>query len=212
MTLPRKELCFLFELWESNLGISAICNLSNRTAISAIRLQSQQSDCNLCNQNKTRRNMAESLCRVVAPYVSCGTFAISAIRLQSLQSDCNLSNQKKTPPNMPESLCRVVAPYVSCGTFAISAIRLQSQQSDCNLSNQTAISTIRLQSPQSDCNLILQSVDCIWITQRERFNTWEMFWKYWHMAFIRLLGLLGFDCFRITWRLHQIALDYWDCT
>ena len=82
----------------------------------------------------------------------------------------------------------------------------------CNLSNQTAISAIRLQSQQSDCNLILKSVDCIWITQRERFNPWEMFWKYWHMAFIRLLGLLGFDCFRITWRMHQIALDHWDCT
>ena len=33
--------------------------------------------------------MPESLCRVVAPYVSCGTFAISAIGLQSQQSDCN---------------------------------------------------------------------------------------------------------------------------
>ena len=69
------------------------CNLSNWTAISAIRLQSQQSDCNLCNQKKTPPNMPESLCRVVARYVSCGTFAISAIRLQSPQSDCNLRNQ-----------------------------------------------------------------------------------------------------------------------
>ena len=41
-------------------------NLNNRTAISAIRLQSPQSDCNLSNQT-----------------------AISAIRLQSQQSDCN---------------------------------------------------------------------------------------------------------------------------
>merc|ERR1711989_201556 len=106
------------------------CNLSNRTAISAIRLQSQQSDCNLSNWT-----------------------AISAIRLQSQQSDCNLCNQNKTRRNMAESLCRVVAPYVSCGTFAISAIGLQSLQSDCNLSNQTAISAIRLQSQQLDCNL-----------------------------------------------------------
>ena len=37
--------------------------------------------------------MPDTLCRVGAPYVSCGTFAISAIRLQSQQSDCNLSNQ-----------------------------------------------------------------------------------------------------------------------
>ena len=65
------------------------CNLSNQTAISAIRLQSQQSDCNLSNQKKTPPNMPESLCRVGAPYVSCGTFAISAIGLQSQQSDCN---------------------------------------------------------------------------------------------------------------------------
>ena len=97
------------------------CNLSKQTAISAIRLQSLQSDCNLSNQKKTPPNMPESLCRVVARYVSCGTFAISAIGLQSQQSDCNLSNQT-----------------------AISAIRLQSQQLDCNLSNQTAISAIRV--------------------------------------------------------------------
>merc|ERR1712067_67366 len=98
------------------------CNLSNQTAISAIRLQSLQSDCNLSNQKKTPPNMPESLCRVVAPYVSCGTFAISTIRLQSQQSVCNLCNQT-----------------------AISAIRLQSQQSDCNLHNQTAIFTINEQ-------------------------------------------------------------------
>ena len=156
--------------WGTICKLRNFCNLSNRTAISAIRLQSLQSDCNLSNQKKTPPNMPESLCRVVARYVSCGTFAISAIRLQSQQSDCNLSNwtaisairlqsqqsdcnlcnQNKTRRNMAESLWRVVAPYVSCGTFAISAIRLQSQQSDCNLSNQTAISAIRLQSLQSE--------------------------------------------------------------
>ena len=154
------------------------CNLSNQTAISAIRLQSPQSMIRFYHVVPLGVHIPE-----------CVKHPAHRFRLQSQQSDCNLSNKT-----------------------AISAIRLQFQQSDCNLSNQTAISTIRLQSPQSDCNLILQSVDCIWITQRERFNPWEMFWKYWHMAFIRLLGLLGFDCFRITWRLHQIALDYWDCT
>ena len=134
------------------------CNLSNQTAISAIRLQSQQSDCNPSDQS-----------------------ANSAIRLQSQQSDCN-----------PSWL-----------------------QLDCTdwfeLQNRTAIlDCSRLHSDYTDYPSI--ALDCIWITQRERFNPWEMFWKYWHMAFIRLLGLLGFDCFRITWRLHQIALDYWDCT
>merc|ERR1712012_205201 len=71
------------------------CNLSNQTVISAIGLQSKQSDCNLSNQTKTPPNMPESLCRVVAPYVSCGTFAISAIRLQSQQSIAILSIQAK---------------------------------------------------------------------------------------------------------------------
>ena len=105
--------------------------------------------------------MPESLWRVGAPYVSCGTFAISAIELQSQQSDCNLSNQTAISAirlQSPQSECRYhtqpprVPPerttvYVSCGTF----FRVQSQQSNCNLSNQTAISAIRLQSPQSEC-------------------------------------------------------------
>ena len=46
------------------------CNLSNQTAISTIQLQSLQSNCNLCNPT-----------------------AIQTIRLQSPQSDCNLYNQ-----------------------------------------------------------------------------------------------------------------------
>ena len=72
------------------------CNLSNLTAIPTIRLQSPQSNCNL-------RNLT----------------AIPAIRLQSQQSDCNLHNQT-----------------------AISTIGLLSPQTDCNLHNQTAICTV----------------------------------------------------------------------
>ena len=137
------------------------CNLSNQTAISAIRLQSQQSDCNLSNQNKTPSNMPDPLLGAVACIVSCETFAISAIRLQSKQSDCNLHNQTaiftineqilpcRTYRGPHSRVCQ--APSALFKT-AISAIRLQSQQSDCNPHNQTAISTIQLQSPQSNCN------------------------------------------------------------
>ena len=98
------------------------CNLSNWTAISAIRLQSQQSDCNLCNQSKTPRNMPDTLCRVGAPYVSCGIFAIPAIGLQSQQSDCNLSNQTAI------SAIRLQSSYI-----AVWLCRLQFDCGDCSL-------------------------------------------------------------------------------
>merc|ERR1711940_497922 len=107
------------------------CNLSNQTVISASRLQSHQSDCNLSNQT-----------------------AISTIQLQSPQSNCNLRN--------PTAIYTINEQILPCRTYrgphsrvcqapsalfktAISAIRLQSQQSDCNLRNQTAIFTINEQ-------------------------------------------------------------------
>ena len=100
-----------------------------------LRLQSQQSDCNLSNLT-----------------------AISAIRLQSQQSDCNSHNQTAIFTINEQILpcrtyrgphSRVCQAPIALFKTAISAIRLQSQQSDCNLSNQTAISTITLQSSQS---------------------------------------------------------------
>merc|ERR1739837_25959 len=96
------------------------CNLSNQTAISAIRLQSQQSDCNLCNQSKTPRNMPDTLCRVGAPYVSCGTFAISAIGLQSKQSDCNLSNQTAISAIKIKHLAKCLSPCSGLGHEKVS--------------------------------------------------------------------------------------------
>ena len=111
-------------------------NLSNQTAISAIRLQSLQSNCRDHATSPSTPGTDNCICKLRNFFQS----AISAIRLQSQQSDCNFSNQT-----------------------AISAIRLQSQQSDCNpsalqldytdcfkLQNRTAII---LQSSQSDCNL-----------------------------------------------------------
>merc|ERR1712004_876657 len=124
---------------------NCICKLRNffQSAISAIRLQSLQSDCNLSNQtaiSAIRLQSPQSIIRFynVVPLgvhiPECVKHPAHRFRLQSQQSDCNLSNQT-----------------------AISAIRLQSQQSDCNLHNQTAIFAIRLQSQQSDCNLCNQS-------------------------------------------------------
>merc|ERR1712240_741613 len=75
----------------SQTAISAIqlqsqqsdCNLSNPTAISAIQLQSPQSDCikflNLHIHLVIPRRLSQT--------------AISAIQLQSPQSNCNLNNQ-----------------------------------------------------------------------------------------------------------------------
>ena len=120
------------------------CNLSNRTAISAIGLQSQQSDCNLSNQT-----------------------AISAIRLQSKQSDCNLSNQNKTPGIMPDTLLGAGTCISKLWNFcnlsnqtAITAIRLQSQQSNCNLRNPTAICAIQLQCRRIAVRLMRLHYDC----------------------------------------------------
>ena len=119
----------------STQRIVSDCNLSNQTAISAIRLQSPQSDCNLHNPT-----------------------AISAIQLQSKQSDCNLHNQTAIFTINEQILpcrtyrgphSRVCQAPIALFKTAISAIRLQSQQSDCNISNHSAIPTIRLQYSQS---------------------------------------------------------------
>ena len=125
-----------------------------KTAISAIRLQSQQSDCNLSNQtaistirlqSSQSMNIFYLVVHIGVHIPECVKHPAHCFRLQSPQSDCNLSNHT-----------------------AISAIRLQSQQSDCNLSKQTAISAIRLQYQQSDCNppaLLSDCVDCSWIVE-----------------------------------------------
>ena len=98
------------------------CNLSNLTAISVIRLRSQQSDCNSSGLQLDCTDWFELQNR-------------TAIRLQSPQSDCNLHNQSADmmqPPWVPLERTTV---YVSYGTF----FRVQSQQSDYNLSNLAAI-------------------------------------------------------------------------
>ena len=93
--------------WEASIsGPPILTHFQNKTAISAIRLQSQQSDCNLSNQT-----------------------VISASRLQSQPSDCNLSNQTAISTiqlQSPQSNCNLRNPT------AISAIQLQSVQSSCN--------------------------------------------------------------------------------
>ena len=114
-------------------------------AISAIRLQSQQSDCNLSNQNKTPSNMPDTLFSTGAPISKLRNFcnlsnqtAITAIRLQSQQLDCNLSNQTEISAICLQSF------WIAVRLHRLIWIAKQ----NCN---QIAISTIRLQSPQSEC-------------------------------------------------------------
>merc|ERR1712004_714859 len=85
---------------------NCICKLRNffQSAISAIKLQSQQSDCNLSNQT-----------------------AISTIRLQSPQSECRDHATSPRSPGTDNCICKLRNFFQS----AISAIRVQSQQSDC---------------------------------------------------------------------------------
>ena len=150
------------------------CNLSNLTAISAIRL-------------KRFRNLHIHL---VIPWRLSQT-ANSAIRLQSQQSDCNLSNPTAISAiqlQSPQSDCKSSSTYIYSWSIprclsqnAISTIRLQkapqhtytlghptASQSDCNISNQTAIFTITLQSPQLNCNIHNQTAmqeDCSLIAE-----------------------------------------------
>merc|ERR1711928_28375 len=146
------------------------CNLSNQTAISTIRLQSSQSmnrfypvvhigvripECVKHPAHCLRLQSQQSDCNLS------NLTAISAIRLQSQQSDCNSHNQTAIFTINEQILpcrtyrgphSRVCQAPIALFQTAISAIRLQSQQSDCNPHNQTAISTIQLQSRQSNCN------------------------------------------------------------
>ena len=175
--------------WGTICKLRNFCNLSNRTAISAIGLQSQQSDCNLSNQT-----------------------AISAIRLQS---DCNLCNQSKTPRNMPDTLCRVGAPYVSCETFAISAIRLQSKQSDCSLSIQTAILlhcswiaqiAVGLRRLQLDCG------DCSLRHAVGLTNCICMLRNFCNLSNQTAISTIRLQSSCIAFGLHRFQLDCGDCS
>merc|ERR1711928_210886 len=106
------------------------CNLSKQTAISAIRLQSQQSDCKLSNQTEEFRQLTYTLGHPTASQSDCNLrnpTAISTIQLQSPQSDCKSSST-------------YIYSWSSNGVSvtAISTIQLQSPQSNCNLHNQSA--------------------------------------------------------------------------
>ena len=137
------------------------CNLSNQTAISAIRLQSPQSDCRYHATSPSTPGTDNCICKLRNFFQS----AISAIKLQSQQSDCNLSNQTAISAirlQSPQSMNRfyhvvhIGVHIPECVKHPAHCLRLQSPQSNCNLRNPTAIQTIRLQSPQSDCNLYNQ--------------------------------------------------------
>ena len=108
-----KSHVFRLHYWHSAIRLQSQqsdCNLSNQTAISAIRLQSPQS-----------MNRFYHVVHIGVHIPECVKHPAHCLRLQSQQSDCNLSNQT-----------------------AIPTIRLQYSQSDCNLNNQTAISAIRI--------------------------------------------------------------------
>ena len=85
----------------------------------------------------------------------------------------------------------------------LSLCVIQMQSTDCN---------IRLQSDCGDCSLIVEIAVGLWRLQVDCVDCSSISGKCFEIiACIRLLGLLWFDCFRITCRLHQIALDYLDC-
>ena len=101
-----------------------------QTEISAIRLQSQQSDCILSNQT------AIPTIELQSPQSDC-----YAGGLQSDFGDCSLIAEIAKVPQ----LTYTVGQSHGVSVTAISTIQLQSPQSNCNLHNPTAISTIRLQ-------------------------------------------------------------------
>jgi len=137
---------------------------------SKIRLQSQQSDCNLSNQT-----------------------AISAIRLQSQQSECNLSNQTAISAIRLQSsciavwLCRLQFDCGDCSLIvkiAVKLWRLQSFYADCCLIVEIAVWLWRLPSGMSGMKEIserkanaLNFLNPVLSTnQRPRFwalNQWE---------------------------------------
>ena len=93
-----------------------ICNLSNPTAISAIRLQSSW--------------IAVRLHRLIwIAKQNCNQIAISTIRLQSPQSECRHDATSLSTPGTNACICKLRNFFL-----------------ECNLSNQSAISTIWLQS------------------------------------------------------------------
>ena len=110
-------------------------------SISTIRLQSQQSDCNLSNQLAFREKYQQSESTpciltnsIILIPLPCGrTHATSPTRGRMTYRKCKLPN------------------------FAISAIRLQSQQSDCN--------PPALQSDCWDCSWIVEIAVWFWRLQ-----------------------------------------------
>ena len=83
---------------------------------------------------------------------------------------------------------------------------------DCSLILEIAVGLWRLQCDCGDCSLIVEIAVGLWRLQVDCVDCSSISGKCFEIiACIRLLGLLWFDCFRITCRLHQIALDYLDC-
>ena len=142
------------------------CNLSNHTAISAIRLQSQQSMIRFYHVVHIGVHIPE-----------CVKHPAHCFRLQSPQSDCNLSNQTAIPTirlqysqsmNRFYHVVHIGVHIPKCVKHPAHCLRLQSQQSDCNLHNQTAIllhcswiaqiavGLWRLQLDCGDCSLIAE--------------------------------------------------------
>ena len=132
--------------------------LNIQSAISAIRLQYPQSDCNLSNQTAISAIQLQSPQSMIKFYLDlplgvhipeCLKRLAQCFKLQSPQSNCNLSNPTAISAIQLQSQQSMIEFYLDlplgvhipeCGKHPVHCLRLQTPQSDCNFNNQTAIS------------------------------------------------------------------------
>ena len=129
------------------------CNLSNQTAISAIRLQSQQSDCN--------PPTLQSDCGDCSLIVE---IAVKFWRLHTKHWDCNHNWCSHTAMQEDCSLIVEIAVWLlrlqKFRNLLIHAPTLH-KVSGCNLHNRTAIYTIRLQCRRIAVWMLRLQSDCL---------------------------------------------------
>ena len=139
-------------------------------AISTIRQQSQQSDCNLSNQTAISAIRIKHLATCLTPcwgpgcvYKSWGAFAISAIWLQSQQSDCNLSNQTA-----------ISAIWLQSQRIAVWLLRLQSDCWDGCLIAEIAVwfwKLVKIRGPEKEASHWLRAQNWgLWLLERTGFK------------------------------------------
>ena len=112
--------------WEASIsGPLILTHFQYHTALLAIRLQSQQSDCNLSNPYAISTIWLQSL---QSDSILHNQTAVSTIRQQFLQSDCNLHNRTA-----------IYTIRLQCRRIAVWLLRLQSDCWDCSLIAEIAV-------------------------------------------------------------------------